>query len=147
MVAVLWWFFTLFMIASYIANLVVLRTANVMDLPISSAEDLAKQTKIKYGCVESGSTAYFFRVFVIYFPFSHLFFILHFCVGLVASNTQKVSLFPSIKFSHNNFNSEIKMCFRMWTAMSTARPSVFTKSNMVCDEIYIFFKFIKLMLK
>jgi ABC-type amino acid transport substrate-binding protein len=32
-----------------------------MESPIESAEDLAKQTKIKYGCVESGSTAAFFR--------------------------------------------------------------------------------------
>ena len=33
-----------------------------MEAPIESAEDLAKQTKIKYGCLESGSTRAFFRV-------------------------------------------------------------------------------------
>ena len=33
-----------------------------MESPIESAEDLAKQTKIKYGCLESGSTRAFFRV-------------------------------------------------------------------------------------
>ena len=33
-----------------------------MESPIESAEDLAKQTKIKYGCVGSGSTRGFFRV-------------------------------------------------------------------------------------
>ena len=32
-----------------------------MESPIESAEDLAKQTKIKYGCLESGSTRAFFR--------------------------------------------------------------------------------------
>ena len=33
-----------------------------MESPIESAEDLAKQTKIKYGCLGSGSTRAFFRV-------------------------------------------------------------------------------------
>jgi len=33
-----------------------------MDSPIESAEDLAKQTKIKYGALKGGSTAAFFRV-------------------------------------------------------------------------------------
>ena len=33
-----------------------------MESPIESAEDLAKQTKIKYGALESGSTRAFFRV-------------------------------------------------------------------------------------
>ena len=33
-----------------------------MESPIESADDLAKQTKIKYGCLESGSTRAFFRV-------------------------------------------------------------------------------------
>ena len=33
-----------------------------MESPIESAEDLAKQTKIKYGATESGSTRAFFRV-------------------------------------------------------------------------------------
>lgn len=32
-----------------------------MDSPIESAEDLAKQTKIKYGALGGGSTASFFR--------------------------------------------------------------------------------------
>ena len=40
-----------------------------MESPIESAEDLAKQTKIKYGCLESGSTRAFFRVIII-FPFA-----------------------------------------------------------------------------
>ena len=33
-----------------------------MDSPIETAEDLAKQTKIKYGSLRSGSTLAFFRV-------------------------------------------------------------------------------------
>lgn len=62
MVAGLWWFFTLIMISSYTANLAAFLTVERMDSPISSAEDLAKQTKIKYGTVESGSTRDFFKV-------------------------------------------------------------------------------------
>jgi hypothetical protein len=62
MVAGMWWFFTLIMISSYTANLAAFLTVQRMESPIESAEDLAKQTKIKYGCLESGSTRAFFRV-------------------------------------------------------------------------------------
>ena len=62
MVAGMWWFFTLIMISSYTANLAAFLTVERMESPIESAEDLAKQTKIKYGCLESGSTRAFFRV-------------------------------------------------------------------------------------
>ena len=58
----MWWFFTLIMISSYTANLAAFLTVERMESPIESAEDLAKQTKIKYGCLESGSTRAFFRV-------------------------------------------------------------------------------------
>ena len=58
----MWWFFTLIMISSYTANLAAFLTVERMDSPIESAEDLAKQTKIKYGALRGGSTAAFFRV-------------------------------------------------------------------------------------
>ena len=58
-----WWFFTLILISSYTANLAAFLTAERMQSPIESAEDLAKQTEIKYGTVESGSTKEFFKVF------------------------------------------------------------------------------------
>ncbi|KAA0189519.1 hypothetical protein HAZT_HAZT006626 [Hyalella azteca] len=61
MVAGMWWFFTLIMISSYTANLAAFLTVERMDSPIESAEDLSKQTKIKYGAYRSGSTAAFFR--------------------------------------------------------------------------------------
>ena len=61
-VAGMWWFFTLIMISSYTANLAAFLTVERMDSPIESAEDLAKQTKIKYGALKGGSTAAFFRV-------------------------------------------------------------------------------------
>ncbi|CAD7092223.1 unnamed protein product [Hermetia illucens] len=61
MVAGMWWFFTLIMISSYTANLAAFLTVERMDSPIESADDLAKQTKIKYGALRGGSTAAFFR--------------------------------------------------------------------------------------
>ncbi|XP_068238713.1 glutamate receptor ionotropic, kainate 2-like isoform X2 [Palaemon carinicauda] len=61
MVAGMWWFFTLIMISSYTANLAAFLTVERMESPIESAEDLAKQTRIKYGSLASGSTTAFFR--------------------------------------------------------------------------------------
>ncbi|KAK0084291.1 hypothetical protein PV325_007314 [Microctonus aethiopoides] len=61
MVAGMWWFFTLIMISSYTANLAAFLTVERMESPIESAEDLAKQTKIKYGALAGGSTVAFFR--------------------------------------------------------------------------------------
>ncbi|XP_043794555.1 glutamate receptor ionotropic, kainate 2-like isoform X3 [Apis laboriosa] len=61
MVAGMWWFFTLIMVSSYTANLAAFLTVDKMDNPIKGVEDLAKQTKIKYGAVAGGSTSTFFR--------------------------------------------------------------------------------------
>ena len=46
----------------YKRTIYVLFSVERMESPIESAEDLAKQTKIKYGATESGSTRAFFRV-------------------------------------------------------------------------------------
>ncbi|KAF4533063.1 hypothetical protein B566_EDAN002626 [Ephemera danica] len=56
MVAGMWWFFTLIMISSYTANLAAFLTVERMDATIESADDLAKQTKIKYGANSNFST-------------------------------------------------------------------------------------------
>jgi len=51
--------------AIYLLNSVykcVVFTAERMQSPIESADDLAKQTEIKYGIVDSGSTKEFFSV-------------------------------------------------------------------------------------
>ncbi|KAG8191844.1 hypothetical protein JTE90_022833, partial [Oedothorax gibbosus] len=61
MIAVMWWFFTLIMVSSYTANLAAFLTVERLASPIESAEDLAKQTTIPYGCVTSGSTKSFFK--------------------------------------------------------------------------------------
>lgn len=50
------------MISSYTANLAAFLTIEKVVYPIESAEDLARQTKIKYGCLGSGSTRTFFEV-------------------------------------------------------------------------------------
>ncbi|MCJ8733717.1 hypothetical protein PDJAM_G00226730 [Pangasius djambal] len=55
-----WWFFTLIIISSYTANLAAFLTVERMVSPIESAEDLAKQTEIAYGTLDSGSTKEFF---------------------------------------------------------------------------------------
>ena len=61
----MWWFFTLIMISSYTANLAAFLTAAQMKVPINSADDLAKQTKIKYGTYCCGSTNAFFSVSIL----------------------------------------------------------------------------------
>lgn len=62
----IWWFFTLIMISSYTANLAAFLTVERMITPIENSEDLAGQTEISYGTLESGSTMTFFRVSGIY---------------------------------------------------------------------------------
>ncbi|CAF3034688.1 unnamed protein product [Rotaria socialis] len=61
LVSGIWWFFTLILISSYTANLAAFLTVEKLVNPIESAEDLVKQTKIKYGLVSGGSTEQFFR--------------------------------------------------------------------------------------
>lgn len=52
----MWWFFALIMLSSYTANLAAFLTKEQMDVSIESADDLAKQSKIKYGAVLGGKT-------------------------------------------------------------------------------------------
>ncbi|XP_003376529.1 glutamate receptor 1, partial [Trichinella spiralis] len=56
-----WWFFTLIIVSSYTANLAAFLTLEKMHAPIESVEDMAKQTKIKYGIQAGGTTAQFFK--------------------------------------------------------------------------------------
>ncbi|VDP06034.1 unnamed protein product [Soboliphyme baturini] len=56
-----WWFFTMIIVSSYTANLAAFLTLEKMHAPIETAEDLARQTKIKYGIQSMGSTAQFFQ--------------------------------------------------------------------------------------
>uniref|UniRef100_UPI00358E2A52 glutamate receptor ionotropic, kainate 1-like n=1 Tax=Myxine glutinosa TaxID=7769 RepID=UPI00358E2A52 len=60
-VGVTWWFFILIIVSSYTANLAAFLTIERMDSPISSADDLAKQTKIQYGTIRDGTTMTFFK--------------------------------------------------------------------------------------
>uniref|UniRef100_A0A2C9M9Z3 Glutamate receptor 1 n=1 Tax=Biomphalaria glabrata TaxID=6526 RepID=A0A2C9M9Z3_BIOGL len=61
LVAGMWWFFTLIMISSYTANLAAFLTVERMVSDINSADDLAKQSKIKYGLYGGGATQEFFE--------------------------------------------------------------------------------------
>ncbi|KAL5102876.1 Glutamate receptor [Taenia crassiceps] len=56
-----WWFFTLIIVSSYTANLAAYLTVERMTNPIQSYEDLARQSKVKYGIIKSGSTRDFFE--------------------------------------------------------------------------------------
>ncbi len=58
----MWSFFTLILISSYTANLAAFLTVSRMKAPIETAEDLSKQTEIRYGTLGGGSTENFFRV-------------------------------------------------------------------------------------
>ena len=60
-IGTIWWFFTLILISSYTANLAAFLTVERMITPIENVEDLAAQSKIQYGTLESGSTMTFFR--------------------------------------------------------------------------------------
>ncbi len=60
--SVVWWMFTLVLIATYTANLAAFLSVEHMELPIRSADDLSRQTTIKYGSVSNGSTQMFFEV-------------------------------------------------------------------------------------
>ena len=112
MVAGMWWFFTLIMISSYTANLAAFLTVERMESPIESAEDLAKQTKIKYGCLESGSTRAFFRVSM--------------GSGQWSSFT---IVYVYIFTIYDGQDSKFPTYARMASFMESQKPKVFTTSN------------------
>ena len=94
-----WWFFTLIIVSSYTANLAAYLTVERMSSPIKSFEDLAKQTKIKYGVVDSGSSKEFFSVIIF----------------------QNIVILKSIQ------KSKIDIFKRMWQFMES-NPEVFVKN-------------------
>ncbi|KAB0802246.1 hypothetical protein PPYR_04432 [Photinus pyralis] len=61
MVTGMWWFFSLIITASYTANMAAFLTMERMGPTIESAEDLATQSKIRYGMMEKGATETFFK--------------------------------------------------------------------------------------
>ncbi|VDD83416.1 unnamed protein product [Mesocestoides corti] len=61
-IAGFWGSFALIIISSYTANLAAFLTVERMQAPIKDVNDLAKQTKIKYGTRGGGSSADFFAV-------------------------------------------------------------------------------------
>lgn len=69
----IWGFFSLIIVASYTANLAAFLTVERMTNPIENAEDLASQTEISYGTLESGSTMTFFRVCPYQYPYKSIF--------------------------------------------------------------------------
>ncbi|XP_049528884.1 glutamate receptor ionotropic, kainate 2-like [Dermacentor silvarum] len=60
-ITVTWWMFSFVLVSSYTANLASFLTRERLRSPIESAEDLAKQSAVRYGCVRSGSTHTLFK--------------------------------------------------------------------------------------
>lgn len=56
------YFHDVFTGASYTANLASFLVTDVFETPINSLEDLAAQTKIKYGCAKNSHTMEFFQM-------------------------------------------------------------------------------------
>jgi len=50
------------MYSLYTANLAAFLTVDKIGIPVKGIEDLARQTKIKYGILKGGATASFFQV-------------------------------------------------------------------------------------
>ncbi|XP_021197245.3 glutamate receptor ionotropic, kainate 2 [Helicoverpa armigera] len=57
----MWWFFAVIVCQTYIAQLSASMTSALENEPINSVDDLAKQTKIRYGAIVGGSTLEFFK--------------------------------------------------------------------------------------
>jgi ionotropic kainate glutamate receptor 2 len=62
MVARIWWYFTLMMVASSTANLAAFLTIETTAPPFKNVKELYNQNIIKYGAKKGGSTVNFFRV-------------------------------------------------------------------------------------
>ncbi|NWI85989.1 GLRK protein, partial [Pitta sordida] len=60
-IAVVWWLFTLALLAAYIANFTALLSSGSEQLPIQTFEDLVKQRNLEFGTLEGSSTFYFFK--------------------------------------------------------------------------------------
>ncbi|KAK8784934.1 hypothetical protein V5799_008701 [Amblyomma americanum] len=60
-VAISWWVFSLIMVSFYTANMAAFLVNEKLQFPIENVHDLAAQSKIRYGCVASGSTESFFK--------------------------------------------------------------------------------------
>lgn len=57
-----WWLFTLALLAAYIANFTALLSSGSEQLPIQTFEDLVKQRNLEFGTLEGSSTFYYFKV-------------------------------------------------------------------------------------
>lgn len=56
-----WWFFALIITATYTANLAAFLTVTRMENPITSLDDLARQSAVVYGTIENSSLHRFFE--------------------------------------------------------------------------------------
>ena len=110
----MWWLFILVVTSSYTANLAAFLTVERMESPIESAEDLAKQTKIKYGCLESGSTRAFFRVSLQIIIIKYYFFLLSNLIICRIQSFQHTPEWPP-SWSHKNPRFSPAVMLMEWT--------------------------------
>ncbi|KAH9381641.1 hypothetical protein HPB48_013243 [Haemaphysalis longicornis] len=61
LLAISWWVFSLLMVSFYTANMAAFLVNEKLQFPIENVHDLAAQSKIRYGCMASGSTETFFK--------------------------------------------------------------------------------------
>ncbi|CAH1239675.1 glutamate receptor ionotropic, delta-1-like [Branchiostoma lanceolatum] len=60
-IAGFWWLFVLIVVSTYTANLTAFLTVKRLKHPVTSLDDLASQTKVKFGIVNHGSLYDFFK--------------------------------------------------------------------------------------
>lgn len=101
------------MLSSYTANLAAFLTKEQMDVSIESADDLAKQSKIKYGAVLGGKEKMW-----------------NFVVVSLIDSVLNLAGSTLAFFKGSNFS----IYQRMWSAMESAEPSVFVKDNKEGEE-------------
>lgn len=99
--ASVWWFFALIVISSYTANLAAFLTKEQMEASIENVEDLAKESKIKYGVLSGGSTETFFKV----------------CYRF---SLNEINLHFNGDFYRNQMCQHIKKCGQQWNMLIQA---------------------------
>ncbi|KAM3181069.1 hypothetical protein ACTXT7_015075, partial [Hymenolepis weldensis] len=124
-IAGFWWFFTLIIISSYTANLAAFLTVERMQAPIEDVNDLAKQTKIKYGTRSGGSSAAFFS------PFGSLYVVLSALKPLSPMGT----LAPSRPNCHDETYLPIRLFFFNCPVSFKSTPALILHSVPCSSEL------------
>ncbi|XP_071850380.1 glutamate receptor ionotropic, delta-2-like isoform X3 [Apostichopus japonicus] len=88
-----WWFFALIITATYTANLAAFLTVTRMENPITSLDDLARQSVVVYGTIENSSLHRFFEQRKEESPYD-----------MMWSQMNKAGVDPWVKTAENGYN-------------------------------------------